>query len=379
MTGRARSASESQFPGIGAGPGVGVRHGRRPTASSSLTALTTANAFPGRERDNSRAALTRVLRDHKFSGIIVTIKPDEEYGFLRSQQISEDIFFSTRHLPTGNTGIVGPGALVTFSVRDVGKKSMEARNIEIVTKSEVKFLTGRVMEWLKKGCLVQVTSGLGVNYLHNRIFAPKQETKSIPEGVVGTEVQFQVHMDSSFRVEARDVWRVASAETKEVSNKAESRVRAKSEGDNTSAPEVHGEEGSPSYNLVMMKHFTTEEFSQELIKSIELMDSVRLSELFNEKLKTNLAVLANQPIGSNVVLAIIKRVSRIEAENVEAKIARILAAKFSSICSCKPGCQVLQAGLERFQPGNAVMLAERVAELDTVEQLLALWQHGSNL
>ena len=222
MTGRARSASESQFPGIGAGPGVGVRQGRRPTASSSLTALTTANAFPGRERDNSRAALTRVLRDHKFSGIIVTIKPDEEYGFLRSQQISEDIFFSTRHLPTGNTGIVGPGALVTFSVRDVGKKSMEARNIEIVPKSEVKLLTGRVMEWLKKGCLVQVTSGLGVNYLHNRIFAPKQETKSIPDGVVGTgmqssprffnvdllchtrsliaEVQFQVHMDSSFRV-----------------------------------------------------------------------------------------------------------------------------------------------------------------------------------
>ena len=96
--------------------------------------------------------------------------------------------------------------------------------------------------------------------------------------------------------------RVASAETKEVSNKAESRVRAKSEGDKTSAPEVHGEKGSPSYNLVMMKHFTTEEFSQELIKSIELMDSVRLSELFNEKLKTNLAVLANQPIGSNVVL-----------------------------------------------------------------------------
>ena len=116
------------------------------------------------------------------------------------------------------------------------------------------------------------------------------------------EVQFQVHMDSSFRVEARDVCRVTSAETKEVSNKAESRVRAKSEGDNTSAPEVHGEEGSPSYNLMMMKHFTTEEFSQELIKSIELMDSVRLSELFNEKLKTNLAVLANQPIGSNVVL-----------------------------------------------------------------------------
>ena len=220
MTGRARSASESQFPVSGAGSGA--QQGRRPTASSSLTALTTANAFPGRERDNSRAALTRVLRDHKFSGIIVTIRPDEEYGFLRSQQISEDIFFSTRHLPTGNTGIVAPGALVTFSVRDVGKKSMEARNIEIVTKSEVKLLTGRVMEWLKKGCLVQVTSGLGVNYLHNRIFAPKKETKSIPDGVVGTgmqssprffnvdllchtrsliaEVQFQVHMDSSFRV-----------------------------------------------------------------------------------------------------------------------------------------------------------------------------------
>ena len=87
--------------------------------------------------------------------------------------------------------------------------------------------------------------------------------------------------------------------------------------------------------------------------------------------------------------------SRIEAEKVEAKIARILVvswpdssslcelcviqANFSSISNCKPGCQVLQAGLERFQPGNAVMLAERVAELDTVEQLLALWQHGSNV
>ena len=109
-------------------------------------------------------------------------------------------------------------------------------------------------------------------------------------------------MDSSFRVEAREVCKVASEELEEVCSKAECRVRAQSEGDNTLAPEVHGEEGSPSYNLVMMKHFTTEEFSQELIKSIELMDVVKLSELFDEKLKTNLAVLSNQPIGSNVVL-----------------------------------------------------------------------------
>jgi len=90
-------------------------------------------------------------------------------------------------------------------------------------------------------------------------------------------------------------------------------------------------------------------------------------------------VLAQQPVGSKVVVAVIKRAAKLEGINFEEKITRMVMANFMTICSTKQGCAVLQAGLENFSSANKVMLAEQLLELDTMEQFTALWVHGSHI
>ena len=44
--------------------------------------------------------------------------------------------------------------------------------------------------------------------LYNRILAPLVETDGLDNGEVGTEVNFKIHVDRSFKMEARDVKKV---------------------------------------------------------------------------------------------------------------------------------------------------------------------------
>merc|ERR1719186_1173493 len=64
------------------------------------------------------------------------------------------------------------------------------------------------MSWIKGGCLIQVTSGSGLQNIHNRLFAPLVETEELAIGEVGIGVTFKIHVDRSFKLEGRDVKRV---------------------------------------------------------------------------------------------------------------------------------------------------------------------------
>ena len=57
------------------------------------------------------------------------------------------------------------------------------------------------MSSVKTGCLVQVTSGLGLKNLSNRFFVPSVEIKEIEQGVTGIEVNIKTHVDRNFEKE----------------------------------------------------------------------------------------------------------------------------------------------------------------------------------
>merc|ERR1719347_2314617 len=172
--------------------------------SVSLTALS-QSVDPKKSKDSSKKSLNKVLSNYKFIGKVVTFKTEEAYGFIRSEQVTGDIFFSLHHLESKKEheevdveNLVG--MWVNFTVKDVGKKSMEARKVSFVkNNTSVSYLKGRVMSWVKTGCLVQVTSGLGLKNLNNRIFVPSIEIKDIEHGVTGIEVSMKIHVDRNFK------------------------------------------------------------------------------------------------------------------------------------------------------------------------------------
>ena len=133
------------------------------------------------EKKSPKAALTKVLGDYKFIGKIIAWKP-QEYGLIRSEQISScDVFFNHFHsqgLSKGNAG-GNLGKMVQFQVEEVGRKSMEGRNVVVLESETARphYLTGVLAGWVKTGCLNQVSSE--ADLAHNRIFGSHQECSSL--------------------------------------------------------------------------------------------------------------------------------------------------------------------------------------------------------
>jgi len=384
---RTRSVSESQYHAIYPLKKSHIPSHHQPssstvsvTCSSSLTSLT---HNPSKvQRVSAKNSLEKVLVDYKFLGNIVSFKTEDSYGFIRSEQVTGDVFFSLHHLGQDDQVMDVHsflGKWVQFTIKDMGKKSMEARKVVVVSPNTgVSYMSGRLMRWVKTGCLVQVTSGLGLKYLDNRIFVPLVETRGIDSGVTGVEVTFKVHVDKNFKKEGRDVTKTLKKfedpDAEKIGFKSKrQRRRALTEGTSVKDAETFTEVD----NLINVKTLTNEEFSDELVQDVDTMDSVTLSTMFDKQLKSRLSVLAQQPVGSKVVVAVIKRAAKLEKNNVEEKITRMLMANFMDISSTKQGCAVLQAGLENFSVASKVMLAEQLVELDSIEQFISLWVHGS--
>lgn len=389
MKDRIRSASESQYHAIYP---LKKSHQQRSVSppstntmsnSSSLNALTHAYS-PNKSRgDSAKNSLNKVLADYKFLGNVVAFKSEEEYGFIRSEQVTGDVFFSLHHLDRKKKCEKVDvekllGKWVHFTVKDVGKTSMEARKVSLVAANTVvNYLKGRIMSWAKTGCLVQVTSGLGLKNLNNRIFVPLVETKDIEYGATGTEVRFKIHVDRNFQKKGRDVSKTDNkldeADQKVPDKMRKQRRRTVTEGTSESVEEI-----SEADKLMTVKNLTTEEFSDELVTSIESMDSTTLLTMFDKQLKSRLSMLVQQPVGSKIVIAVIKRAAMVErTNNIEEKITRMIMANFLDIFLTKQGCAVVLAGLENFSQINKVMLAELLMELDTVDQFTSLWVQGS--
>merc|ERR1719318_937193 len=137
------------------------------------------------------------------------------------------------------------------------------------------------MSWIKNGCLIQITSVLGLQYLDNRLFAPFVEVQGVETGLAGSEVTFKIHVDRNFKMEGREVRKVEKMveEPKEEAKKTRKpRRRAVTEGTSVGDHDV-----SEAEKLMSVKSLTSEEFSDELVSKVEFMDSACLSSLFDKQ------------------------------------------------------------------------------------------------
>ena len=101
------------------------------------------------------------VADYKFLGKIVTVKTKEAYGFIRGEQMDNDVFFGINHCvpklrhQAESSGL--EGTLVSFTVLYNGKRSLGARHVEEVAEGWSPLrLRARVMEWVGNDCLLQV-------------------------------------------------------------------------------------------------------------------------------------------------------------------------------------------------------------------------------
>ena len=335
--------------------------GRRPSVSSS-NILTDKNG-----KESSKAALTKVLSEYKYRGTIVKLKMDEEYGFIKSDQVSTDIFFSL-HYTTGlnksTSGIEAVGKFVSFQVKDAGGRSVEARKVTVHNSDPgIHFLTGKIDRWLKTGALIQVTSGLGSQLRINRIFAPVSECSGIDTSLRDVEVTFSINMDKLLRVEARNVSPTGSKNEFSSLSLAQDKKAPVDEVKEESCPELL------TNNC---------EISEDLIKLIDSMGQEELALLFDTRLKSKLAEFAQQSVASKVIVAIIKKVSKTHCTKIEESITRMIVANFTTIASCKEGSSVVLAALENFTKTRKVLIAEQLADLGSEEELTDLWTHGGH-
>ena len=105
---RTRSISESQYhvshPPKKSPPHqerLSVKKTNTLTNSSSLSALSPASTTNKSRKDSAKTALNKVLSDYKFLGNIVAFKTKEAYGFIRSEQVTGDVFFKNIVKPVG--------------------------------------------------------------------------------------------------------------------------------------------------------------------------------------------------------------------------------------------------------------------------------------
>ena len=338
------------------------------TRGSSLTLadFSTLQSTPRSDKALSKAALMEVLSTYKFRGKIVLWKSQEEYGFLRSDQFPGDIFFSHVHA-TGlskNKEEGNQGKSVQFQIEDVGRRSIEGRNVVVVEANQgPQFLSGVLTNWVKTGALIQVSSPAKLS--HNRIFAPHQECSTLGSVATNVLVMFRVHVDKHFRAEAREV---SMAEPK--SSLDLSKTIVKNRKDSVTNHED---------DAIILKDFADEDFSKNLIKDIGKMSAESLGSFFERNIKLKFQDFVHQGTTARIIIAVISRVSQTGAGKLEEKISRMMRADFMAITSSKQGCAVVQALLDRFSRPRKVLLAEQVAELDTVEDFTNLWTHGSNI
>ena len=343
---------------------------------SSLTFATTSgtqlqsNSVPNISvKESSKAALSQVLEEYKFLGKIISWKSQEEYGFIRSEQISScDIFFSQFHSQGLQTSKAGGnlGKMVQFQVEDVGRKNIEGRKVVVLEGEAARphYLTGVLAGWVKTGCLIQVSSE--ADLAHNRIFAPHQECSRLTNFPNNVSVTFKIQMDKTFRVEARDVSVIEPIKV------IPSRTKVKSISKSDVTADIAEE-------AIILQDFTNQEFSEDLIKKVGKMGPEPLDAFFEKNVKLKFSEFVQQPIAAKIIIAVISRAAQTGGGKLEGKISRMMRAELMSISGSRQGCAVLQAALQQFSRPSKVLLAEQLAELGAVEDFTSLWTHGAQI
>ena len=233
--------------------------------------------------------------------------------------------------------------MVQFQVEDVGRKSMEGRNVVVLESETARphYLTGVLAGWVKTGCLIQVWSE--AHLAHNRIFAPHQECSNLVKFPAKVSLTFRIHLDKSGRVEARDISVI------DTPVQVQTKVKAGSKPD-FSAGTVE--------EAIILKDFTNEEFSKDLVKNVGKMGSDPLDAFFEKNVKLNFTEFVHQPVSAKIITAVISRAPQTGGGKLEGKRCRMMRADLMSITSSKQGCAVVQTALQNFSRQSKVLLAE---------------------
>ena len=312
--------------------------------------------------------MTEVLKNYRFTGKIVLWKAREQYGFLRSEQIPADVFFSHFHCQgLGNSKAEEDlwGKFAQFQIEDIGRKSVEGRQV-VVMESDPgpSFLTGVLTKWVKTGCLIRVASRPELN--HNRIFAPHSQCSALNMKVPSSNVavRFKIHMDKFHRVEAKEVTLAGLQEVADCTK---------------ISPTADCGSEVQSQCAVMQQDFTNEIMSKDLIKDIGGKNSESLANFFESNVKLHFKEFVHQRVAAKIVMAVICRVAQTGGGKLEEKICRMMKADFLNITSTKQGCAVVQTALEKFSKTSKVLLAEQLVEVGEVEDFVGLWTHGTQI
>ena len=315
------------------------------------------------------------------------------YGFIKSDQINCDIFFSLHHTTGINTKaedqeVVGKN--VTFQIKSGAKKgSMEARRVMMVEEEpRMMELEGVLVSWVRTGCLIQVTSGLGAEKSHNRIFAPDSECLGLEAGDVGVEVIFHVHMDTALKVLARNVrarrmknhqhhklsWRGANNPDAKISKPTTEEVKVKVSRSPAKT------ENTETRRKFVIQDLTNLELSEELMKKLDVVSSDEISSFFESILKLKFVDLCQQLVASKVIIAVIRNLPRTKCSKVEEFITRSIVANFFMLSRCKQGCQVVMSALDNLTQSRRILIAEQLSDnFCTVDDYRDLWTHGGQL
>jgi len=338
--------------------------------------------------------LKKFVASYRFYGDVVLYKPCEHYGFIRSHNVEGDIFFGCRAMNfkidrNNNSSLID--SKVSFIIENIGKNSIEARNVKLSSDDEVpQTLQGRIVSWGKKEGRIQIISrNRNISFICIP-FSLSTISADITAVNVGSTVSLKLMLRKGFRPWATEISVLRKVNTKEKlvttpnrrtipTNITMQNKGKKSEETSTKNKENLVQPKAYENDTMVIKQVTSDELSLELIAEIARMDGSSLTDFFHNKLKIHLPSLVTQPVGSAVLVALIKRVRSVGAPKIEEKVTRIVMSNIINCCSTKHGCSVVQSCIENFCIENQRMLAEKIVELETIDELTELWSHGGHI
>jgi len=191
-------------------------------------------------------------------------------------------------------------------------------------------------------------------------------------------------MDKSLRVEARHItkvkdYHITPRNLQLVPAEKVQSPKLKPCSIKNSPIKVAKETATFNVNEKMIKDLTNLEFSDNLIKSIDVMNPEDLATFFDRNLKSRLSELSQQPVASKVVIAVIRNVAKSGCSKIEGTITRTILGSFYTLSSCKLGCQVVQAAMDNFTEASRMLIAEQLTELGSVDEVTDLWSQGGHV
>merc|ERR1719233_2500665 len=147
------------------------------------------------------------LPPYYFKGVIVTLKKTEGFLFIRSDQVVGDVFVSIEKVDLKGTKEDDLlGKTVHFTVKDCGKKSLEALDLMLVDESVApSVVAGRIVAWdsgLGEGWVELESSEKRMKFVRDKLeVSRRNQTKAM----VGRKVMVKLMVDRHLEVEIKTV------------------------------------------------------------------------------------------------------------------------------------------------------------------------------